>query len=350
MKLLILVMPACLVMHLAFASEQVGTLTQVDGAVKLFTHPGKSVQGPAPHALFENEYYSVRDAKMGDRVEKGNILRTAPGAKARVVYDNGDQFNVGSGTAYRIFWDKDASVTKTNVNLMYGKLRGIVEKGGPRGRLTVRTRSATMGVRGTDFFIAEGGEDGGTEVSILRGKVEVKAETKEAKPVEVKAGYSAEIPAPPPVVKTPETKPAETKAEEKKVAEHPKEAPKPAPVVELRQTTKEDLVAIQKSSAIKIEPKKEIAAVEKTEVTEKVKKLEEKAVQTTLKDIKQADPQLYAKLQTAPIKSTEELNAQAVHTLMQTAPKAPEKRKPYKSELEDLESGAYEKYFKVLSD
>ena len=159
------------------AGEQVGTLTQVDGTVVLYSEPSKTLQKESsglPHALFEGEYFLVRSAKAGDRVNLGNVVRTNPGAKARLVYDNGDQFNVGPASSFRIFWDKDTAEGKTRMDLAYGKLRGIIAKGGPRSRLQIRTKAATMGVRGTDFFIAKSGATGETEVSILRGEVEVK--------------------------------------------------------------------------------------------------------------------------------------------------------------------------------
>lgn len=328
----------------ALASEQVGTLTQIEGDVKVFSHPGKTIQGPAPHALYEGEYYSVQQAKIGDKVERGNIVRTMPGAKARVVFENGDQYNVGSATAYRVFWEKDAKVAEVKMNLMYGKLRGIVEKGGPRSKLQIRTKSATMGVRGTDFFIAEDAAKGGTEVSILRGEVEVKPAAPKAQPVQVKTGYSVEV-APPPPAPKPIAK-SEDKAEAKSGEETAKKEEPSAPVVEFRQTTQEDLVAIQKSSTVRTEIRREVA--EQEELAKKVQELEAKAVKTTLNDIKQTDPKLYAQIQAKPVQSTEELHQRTVQNLLQTAPKAPAKRKPYKSELEDLEQGAYERYFKKV--
>ena len=57
----------------AFANDQVGTLTQVQGEVKLFFSPGNEMKGPSPHALFEGTYYSVKDAVAGSSVQKGNI-------------------------------------------------------------------------------------------------------------------------------------------------------------------------------------------------------------------------------------------------------------------------------------
>lgn len=325
----------------AAASQQVGTITQMEGEVKIFSHPGKKIQGPAPHALFEGEYYSVQDAKIGARLENGNILRTAPGSKARIVFENGDQYNVSSGTAYRVFWSKDAAKTDTKVQLMYGKLRGVVEKGGPRGRLKVRTRSATMGVRGTDFFIADGGPEGGTEVTILRGEVEVKPEAPKAKPIEVKAGFSAEIP--PPAV-------TEKEAGKETAIKEAAQPARVSPSVEIRKSTQEDLLAIQKSSEVKPMSKdgdRQVAEVP-TEIKEKIQKLESKAVETTLKDIKAYDPKLYAQIQAQAVQSTDQLNQRAVEVLLKDAPKAPSKRKPFRSELEDLENGAYEKYFKIV--
>ena len=83
------------------ASDQSATLTQVQGDVKIFTNPGKTAQGPAPHALYEGQYYSVRDAAPGEKIDKGNIVRAAPGARARVVYENGDQIRSGQARPTR---------------------------------------------------------------------------------------------------------------------------------------------------------------------------------------------------------------------------------------------------------
>jgi len=314
-------------------TSQIGTLTQVEGTVKLFTHPSKALQkndSPSPQVLFEGEYFRAQDAKVGDKVDLGNIVRTAPTAKARVIFDNGDQFNVGAGTAYRVSWSPEHPNAGTNISLMYGKFRGVIEKGGPRSKLKIRTRTATMGVRGTDFFIADEG-DKGTEVSIIRGSVEVKPEAPQAKPVEVKAGYSVDVAPPAPV-------PAKSTTAEN--------TPPPAvqPAIELRKTTQEDLTAIQKSS--KIQPKKDEVAPP-PEVQAKLAVLEKKAVETTLGDIKKHDPKLYAQLQAQPqLTSTDDINAHAVAEIAKTAPKAPEKHKPYKSEMDDLENNAYEQYFK----
>ena len=297
----------------------------------MFTHPSKTLQkGEGTHALYEGEYYLVETVAVGQPLEQGNIVRTAPGGKARVIFANGDQLNVGPATAMRIFWDKDARDSKTRIDLAYGKVRGIVEKGGPRSKLQIRTRTATMGVRGTDFFIADGGVDGGTEVSIMRGAVEVTPKAKDSKPVEVKQGFSAEVVAPKP--------PSSPEA----TASSPSASAAPAaPAVELRKTTQEELQGIQRSSTI---VKKEGEAPK--EAPAAVAQLEKKAVETALKDIKTYDPQLYAQLESKKPASTDEINGAVVQERIKEAPHAPAQHKPYKSEVDDLDQGAYEKYFK----
>jgi hypothetical protein len=317
-----------LMTSLSWSNEQTGTMTQVEGSVKIFSHPSKILQkeSGAPHALFEGEYFLVADAKVGDRVEKGNIVRTAPGSKARVVYENGDQFNVGPATAYRVTWNEGTSKNHTQVTLAYGKLRGIIEKGGPRSRLQVRTKTAVMGVRGTDFFIAQNGTHEATEVSIIRGEVEVSPQDSKAKPVAVQAGYSAAVTM-------------------KETTTNQKVDPK----VELRKTTQEEFVGIQKSSTLS-HSNRMIASAPETQKTVEV--LEQKATATVLKDIQTHDKKLYATLEKqseGDLKITvDKINQAAIANLIKEAPKAPPKRKPYQSEMEDIEDGAYEKYFKQV--
>ncbi len=300
------------------SSNQVGTLTQLEGEVKIFSHPGTMIQGPPPHALFQGEYYSVGDAKLGDRVEEGNIVRTAVGAKAKVVFDNGDQFFVGSGTAYKVQWMHD---TNPKVSLMHGKLRGVIIKGGPRGKLTIRTRAATMGVRGTDFLIGDAEDGEGTQVTILRGEVFLKPHGDKANPASIQAGFSGEAPM---------THPKDTKKIE----------------IEVRKVTKEDLIMAHQCAKISPEIKKTKVS---EAVIEKIKTLESKCIETTLDDIKKADPELYAELKSKPIQSIDEINTQSVQKFYKDAPLSNKKRKPFESELKGLDPATYEKYFKTVN-
>lgn len=300
---------------LAADNPAVATVAQTQGKTQIFTQPSKK-----PHeskslkegtmALFEGEYYVIQDAKVGDRVENGNIVRTLPGAQAKVLYDNGDQFYVGPGTAYRIAWNENAKPGKldTKMNLMYGRLRGVVAKEGPRHKLQIKTRAATMGVRGTDFFIADNGPNGETEVSVLRGAVEVVPAKEKAKPQEIKTGMSASV----------------------------------TEKLEVRQTTKEDLSGIQKASTL---PAPQEAA------PPKIVELEKKAIDVTAKDMERYQPELFKQIsaEMGNMTQAQQLNTKMIEIVAVKAPAAPPKRrKPRITELKDTdESDFYDKYFKV---
>jgi hypothetical protein len=284
---------------LGSASADDAVLTQIEGGgVQIFSNPSKTVDGPSPRALYEGEYYTVRDAKIGDKLSSGNVIRTSATSKARVVYANGDQMQLTPGTSYRIF----LSGKKKELELKYGRIRAILAKGGPRTGLKLKTKTATMGVRGTDFVLGE------SELSVLRGAVEVQAKGS-TKSKTVKNGESAEI--------LPEPKTSIVTAQ-------------------IRKTTQQELIEIQKASTI--EPAREIPA----EVKEQVETLERKAVEMTLNDIRKADPELHAQLQGA--QSVSDINKATVGKVFQGAPAA---KKPGMQELEAIEPDAYQKYFKI---
>lgn len=326
----------------AIASDQVGTLTQVRGEVRLFTDPSKSLPRNPPRALFEGEYYTVRDARIGDRIQWGNVLRTSPGAQAKVVFENGDQFTLGPGSSYRVFWDKDASDGKPRVELSYGQFRGVVAKGGPRSRFNIRTKSATMGVRGTDFFVESEPGSGETQLSVLRGSVEMRpraadAQTLEKAAIEVKTGFSGEV------------------TSRKSVNTDTKTGTKTDGLrLDVRRTTQEDLVVIQKSTSVARVAIRDSVASPEPETLRQVEALEKKAVESTLKDIQAADPKLYAQItenaKASPISSSDVLNTATLQSIAREAPKAPPvRRKPQRKELEEVAPADYDKYFEMLN-
>ena len=252
---------------------------------------------------------------MGDQVQKNTIIRTLPNAQVNIVYDNGDQFHMGPGTAYRVTWNEKTEL-EAKVKLMYGRLRGVISKDGPRQKVEIRTRSATMGVRGTDFFIADTGVNGETEISVLRGAVAVTTDKKEQ---EVKTGMSATI----------------STAQQQ-------------PKVEMRETTKEDLGGIQKASTITAPV---IPQESSAKLTSKITELEKKALTVTKKDIQLYQPELYKKMSAdmSEVKNAQDLNSKMLTLVATTAPSAPPKRtKPRITELKDSEEGdVYDKYFKI---
>ena len=237
-----------------------------------------------------------------------------------MVYPNGDQINVGPGTSYRTHWEeKGSQASKPEWNLNYGRIRAVVEKGGPRTNLKIKTRTAIMGVRGTDFYIADRGPEPSTEVSILRGSVQLQPAEKNAPPVTVEKGFSAAV-----------------LSSEAKTAE-------------VRKTTQEQLKSIQKSSSIEshapasIKPSPELQA------------LEMKAAQTVLKDIQHSDPDLYASLKGSSSETqqftAQELNQASVQEVLKTAPKAPVHPKQTYDDLnQSQKENAYDRYFRPYEE
>lgn len=318
--------------------EQVGTITQMQGEVQIFSHPSKDVQGPPPHALFEGENYSVHNAKVGEKVDQGNIVRTSPGAMAKVIYENGDQMHVGPSSAYRIHWEDQANNDKTSVRLLYGKMRNVISKFGPRNNLDVKTSDVTMGVRGTDFYVSKRGEKNVTEITTLRGKVAVKAAQAPAneKPIEVTPGFTAVV----------QSAGVEKKAEGEK-------APEKVAPVEVRKTSREEIQVIKKvSNVVNAEIKN--AEVE-APIQKKVEALEKKAVEATLNDIKASDKKLYAEVTADKGGHSEAMNNKTLDRIFEKAPSMPQtvsdkpmkKMKPSEKDLEE-ESDSYGRYFKAV--
>ncbi len=325
-----LICTLALVSHTIFASN-VGMVIKRQGHVELLTEPAKKVTGQGKKVLYEGTYYTLKKVRPGTKIKNGNILRTGKKAKAKIVFKNGDQFNVGEGTAYQINWKK-ASSKKTKgstVHLIYGSLRGIISKKGPRNNLRVKSKNAVMGVRGTDFHFSQKGTSGKTSISVLRGKVDVNEVLKPKKIVKIQQGFSAEI------LKT---------TTKKKIAG--KEKSKVHTKLNIIKTTKNDLVHIQKDS--KIEESKQDKAIPKSMKVE-IMKREQEAIKVTLDDIKEYQPSVYKELKNKKVKSIDTVNTVVVSKAFEKAPVKKQKKGFDELNLE-LEDNAYKKYFKVDED
>ncbi len=314
------------------ASKNVGIILKKQGQVELLSNPNQQLIQKGKTVLYEGLYYSITSVRPGMKIQNGNILRTGAKSKARIVYKNGDQFNVGQGTAYKVSWKKEkGKKTETTVDLIYGSLRGVVSKKGPRNNLKVKSRTAVMGVRGTDFYFSQKGSSGKTEVSVLRGKVELVQKSPETMPlskeqlkrVEVPQGFSAELISN--LIKT------DKKTKDKSTEAH----------ITLNQTSKHELLHIQKES--KVVESKADKVVEK-EVIRELKQLERQAITTTLEDIKEYQPEVYEEIKKKKVKSIDVVNTTVVAKAFKKAP-----LKKAKKSFDDLdievEDDAYDKYF-----
>ena len=294
------------------AQNHVATITRMDGDTEIYFNPSKNPSQSKNNStgttvLFEGFYYQVKNAKPGDQIQNGNILRTRPSSHANLVFDNGDQINLGPGSSFRIQW-KEKNDRKMYMNLMYGRLRGIISKEGPRQKAIIKTRSATMGVRGTDFFISDSGPNGETKITVLRGEVEVRSESTQ-KIIPVKTGMSALVIAN-----------AELKS---------------------RPTNKQDFKTIEAAST----------AISSSSQNPSIEQLEKKALAVTIQDIKTYQPEVYKKIETETksIASVQQLSSRAISIAAENAPLAPEAKS--KAKIHDLkefdDQEVYDQYFKL---
>lgn len=325
----------------------------------------------------EGKTYAVVPTALGQEVPKGAMIKTGTTGKARLVYPSGDYLSVSPNSMFRILAREMKS--ESMFELLSGKVRALIIKRDPKDEdVTMRSRTAVMGVRGTDFHVAAWSEEGGSQVTVFRGKVAVATRPPEpvapvaagagaakavvpppmpdlklalAKAVEVGAGSTATLAAPPPPPPTPVATNGQVTAA--KVAP----PPPPPPMPMIRQTTKEELVVIQKETTVA----KAVVAQEVAKdplAAERQKKLEEleaSAAKAAVTDIKTYDPALYKAMESSgkPIVDADAVQTITVKKIFQTAPNAegnvaPEARKavPKKPSLKDLDSAGdvYQKY------
>lgn len=99
-----------------------------------------------------------RPLKMGDAVYAGERIRTSSAASAALILQDDTRISLGERASIRV--DRfDYDTTKQDGNALITVFRGItgfvsglLAKGGG-DRVRVRTPTATIGVRGTDFMV-----------------------------------------------------------------------------------------------------------------------------------------------------------------------------------------------------
>lgn len=241
--------------------------------------------------------FKVVPAKRGMKLQNGYVITTGPKAKLKIIFANGDHFFVSPNTQYQIQWEHKADQRDpSTLSLLRGAVRGLIEKDGPRSGMKVITKNTVMGVRGTDFHVSQF-RSGLTQVSVLRGEIEVKNDTKKDL-VQIAAGQTFMV--------------------NKQNSE-------------LSKLSQPELKVIAEDSTIKTQP---LADKELNE-------LESKATSVTMKDIQIYDPELFKQIKNNKVLSSDELALNTVEALEKTAPQ--EKKKPKWADLLD-DTDPYEKY------
>jgi hypothetical protein len=295
----------------SFAQSFVGTFVVVKGDVKILHTP--AANDPGPFAQVESVKYSYEEAKIGKKVNPGELVQSGADGKAKIAYPNGDTFLVGNGTSLVMpsIDDKDANKMSA-IKLIYGRMRSLISKKGPRNNMRVTTPDVVAGVRGTDFF-TRANPDVGTQLTVLRGEVSVQSISNPSEPIAVKTGFM-------------------TQSDHKEAA-----APKAT------EATKEELTALQIESSLKATDTDlaELNPEQKKEVID----LNKKSKEALIEDIKTGDPGLGKQIQSKKTMNDDEINAAVVAKLYKMAPSAA-KKKPTKADVDSLGKDVYEKYYK----
>lgn len=108
---------------------------KLKGVVDIYESPSNKSLGRKGEVLFNGKYYLSISPKLGLKLKNGSIIKTKQDSQVRLIFNNGDQFNVAQNTFYEVKWDdekysKGEKKSNTIVNLMYGKVRAIVSKDG----------------------------------------------------------------------------------------------------------------------------------------------------------------------------------------------------------------------------
>jgi len=133
------------------------------------------------------------DAKSGQALAKGDVLRTGKDSAAILLMSDGSRIKLNPETRVEI---GSAEKGNTELLLQSGAVFSKVQKQGPQNRFLIRTKTAVMGVRGTEFYTAFGKESkGGSDVwmCVHEGKVEVES-AKDGKKVMVNPGEGVFVP------------------------------------------------------------------------------------------------------------------------------------------------------------
>ncbi|HTL10923.1 MAG TPA: FecR family protein [Bdellovibrionota bacterium] len=117
----------------------------------------------------------MRQAKVGEELQEGDQIQLGGGVTVILKLPDGTELRVGQGTQVKFQKKVDDAQA---FDLYTGGMRGTTVPGskpmpGGKHRLYIRTRSAVLGVRGTDFVVEVDGSGQLAEVHTFEGQVEV---------------------------------------------------------------------------------------------------------------------------------------------------------------------------------
>lgn len=140
-----------------------------------------------------------KPARTGDVVKPGEVLRTGPKSSAVLTLNEGTKIKVNENSEItgNQFDEGAAAGGASDIELKSGSVFAKVNKR-KVNHFRIQTKTATMGVRGTEFFAAigrEGEEGSDVWLCVREGAVEMAPKDNEQGPVVVKEGQGVVKPA-----------------------------------------------------------------------------------------------------------------------------------------------------------
>ena len=117
-----------------------------------------------------------KELQLKDEVPPGTTITTSPKSFVKLLFRDQTQMNIGPASTLKI--EATRAGEASLVNLMAGQLRAKVTKdplrdpsGQPKEKMVVKTRTAAMGIRGTDFNVSYNPNNGITALVTYEGNV-----------------------------------------------------------------------------------------------------------------------------------------------------------------------------------
>ncbi|MBG07088.1 MAG: hypothetical protein CMM59_23795 [Rhodospirillaceae bacterium] len=124
------------------SEDEAGTVVRLEGVAL-------AIQDALPRVL-----------KPGEKIYIGDILSTGKEARLEVKINDGTIFNLGERSSFNVidftyFTGEDASISKGVFRLLQGAVNGATGKLASLGGIDIKGDAATIGIRGTAFWVGD---------------------------------------------------------------------------------------------------------------------------------------------------------------------------------------------------
>ena len=149
-----------------------------------------SVSGTVLARNEDSSATKMKILKSGDTLEAGYVINTSSNGSSKLLMTDKSIVDLGPSTLFKVneYKLKNQSDRRVNMEMSYGKMRASVNiPVGAKGKFTIKTKAATMGVRGTEFVVLSDIDEFMAPVAApaeapTAKEAEKPAETAEAKP------------------------------------------------------------------------------------------------------------------------------------------------------------------------